>query len=90
MNRCSSLTGNFVRAGSTASVVGAATAVAYFVFTQNFCPKRDTGAVTIRSQKTLLIDLRNVVNTQSAFTRRHIRILTTQLHLQHARIPTCS
>ena len=32
------------------SVLGAATAVAYFVFTQNFWPNRDTGAVTILSE----------------------------------------
>ena len=38
------------RAGSTARVVGAATAVANFVFTQNFCPKRETGAVMMRSE----------------------------------------
>ena len=28
----------------------AATAVAYLVFTQNFWPKRETGAVVIRSE----------------------------------------
>ncbi|MCA1631129.1 MAG: hypothetical protein LC774_12470, partial [Acidobacteria bacterium] len=32
---------------------GAATAVAYFVLTQNFCPKRETGAVVMRSLKPL-------------------------------------
>ena len=43
----------WVRVGSGAIVVGAATAVANVVRTKNRCPSGETGAVTIRSEKPL-------------------------------------
>ena len=77
------------RAGSTARVVGAATAVAYRVLTQNLCPKRETGAETIRSEKPL-IDLRDIVNTQTAFARSHISVFAAHWTCNYAGFPVFS
>jgi len=49
----SSFSGRWLRVGSTASVDGEATDIAYFVGTERRCPIGDTEAVTMRSEKPL-------------------------------------
>ena len=102
-NRCSSLrrlrwteslpaiSGQYVHPSLTSSVRdplrewSAPLGGAYLVFTKTFDQRRDWTVLFAR--ESFLIDLRNVINSQSSFASRYICILTTQLDLQDARIP---
>ena len=64
-------------------MVGRATAVAKVEGTTVYCPRRDTGAVTITLRKSFIIYRGHIIDTQPSTPTSCKEILATELDLEH-------
>ena len=74
------------RAGSTARVEGAATAVGVFRVNIKALSERRNRRGCNAFGKTFVVNLRDVVNAQAAFARRDVSVFAAHLNLQNFRV----